>query len=420
MKKLILSLIFFMMLFGASSQKVYFIYIQTENEQPFFVRMNDKTYSSSASGYLILSKLRDSTYNFQIGFPQNKWPDQKFSVQMNTKDHGYLLKNFGDKGWGLFDMQTLSVQMVAKSEVKTENVIANNDVSKFTEILAKAVDDSTLKQKPAPIKSDEKKTEVLVAQPIVKKEEPKLIQDTALITRAEEKKKETLIKPEEKKLATEKNEVLDPPALKVIEKEPVKKEPLSYAKSTVKRRYEGVTMEGYGMSFTDDLGNGKIDTINITIPNQKTISGNSGTQPVEEKKFLDIKTEPVKIVKDTIVQKTESSVVSTDKNVEGKTVFKNNCPAIANETDFLELRRKMASALNDDGMLEEARKYFKMKCFYTAQIKNLAVLFLNDESKYRFFDTAYKYVSDIENYGSLQSELKEEYYINRFKAMLRN
>lgn len=80
----------------------------------------------------------------------------------------------------------------------------------------------------------------------------------------------------------------------------------------------------------------------------------------------------------------------------------------------------MAASENDEDMLNEAKKYFKIKCFTTSQLKNLSTLFLNDEGKYKFFDTAYSYVTDTENFSSLQAELKEEYYINRFRAMLRN
>jgi hypothetical protein len=36
-----------------------------------------------------------------------------------------------------------------------------------------------------------------------------------------------------------------------------------------------------------------------------------------------------------------------------------------------------------------------------------------------FFDAAYQYVSDLENFSTLQSALKDEYFINRFKAMIR-
>ena len=79
----------------------------------------------------------------------------------------------------------------------------------------------------------------------------------------------------------------------------------------------------------------------------------------------------------------------------------------------------MAGEDNDDNMVTEARKYFKTKCFTSLQVKNLGALFLTDESRYKFFDMAYPYVSDVENFSSLGSELKDPYYINRFKAMLR-
>jgi hypothetical protein len=70
-------------------------------------------------------------------------------------------------------------------------------------------------------------------------------------------------------------------------------------------------------------------------------------------------------------------------------------------------------------MIAEAKKVFRSKCFSTQQIRNLGALFLTDEGRYKFFDAAYNFVSDAVNFPSLQSELKEEYYINRFKAMLR-
>ena len=61
----------------------------------------------------------------------------------------YLLKNFNEKGWGLFDLQTLAVKINLMdgvySEVKTEP--KNKDESVFTQILAKASDDSTLLEK---------------------------------------------------------------------------------------------------------------------------------------------------------------------------------------------------------------------------------------------------------------------------------
>jgi hypothetical protein len=71
-----------------------------------------------------------------------------------------------------------------------------------------------------------------------------------------------------------------------------------------------------------------------------------------------------------------------------------------------------------DNMLKTAKKYFRSKCFSTEQIKDLSYLFLTNEGKYRFFDAAYPYTSDSDQYEMLQAQLSDEYYINRFKALI--
>ena len=423
MRKIILSLIFSIFMLQVSAQKVYYIYLQTESDQPFFVRLNEKVHSSSASGYLILSKMRDSTYTFIIGFPGNKWPEQKYSTTIGGKDHGYILKNFADKGWGLFDLQNFSVQMPATNEKKLERQSPKTDVSKFTEILAKAVDDSTLMQRPIQPKAEEKKTEVAVVA-VEKKEDTKISDSLPQETKPVEKKSEVILNPEENKSGKESIVAKETPAPGVIETDTVKSN--GYKKSAVSRKSESSTTEGFGLIFIDQYEDGTIDTISIVIPNLRPEMKEIKEEPVEEKKIMEIKPVAVKLP-DTIVKAeikdTAGHTLIKEKQQEAtpdKPDLKNKCSVTADETDFLDLRKNMASAMNNDGMIEEAKKYFKLKCFSTMQIRNLGFLFLNEEGKYRFFDNAYSAVSDIEKFGTLQSELKEEYYINRFKAMLRN
>jgi hypothetical protein len=148
MKRTLLICSFALLASLLSAQKIYFIYLQTETGEPFFVRMNDKLYSSESSGYLILPRLKDSTYKFKLGFP-SKDIDLDFTASINKKDHGYLIKNLGEKGWGLFDLQSLDLQMSA-SNVKKETGFYNTNtatqVNAFTALLAKATDDPTLRQ----------------------------------------------------------------------------------------------------------------------------------------------------------------------------------------------------------------------------------------------------------------------------------
>jgi hypothetical protein len=95
-----------------------------------------------------------------------------------------------------------------------------------------------------------------------------------------------------------------------------------------------------------------------------------------------------------------------------------DCKVFADNEDFLKLRKKMASENSDDNMIKVAKKAFHSKCFSTEQVKNLSFLFLTNEGKYRFFDGAYAFVSDSNQYIILQSQLTDSYYINRFRAMI--
>ena len=97
----------------------------------------------------------------------------------------------------------------------------------------------------------------------------------------------------------------------------------------------------------------------------------------------------------------------------------NNCRDEASGDDFLKLRKKMAAAATDDDMILVAKKVFKSKCFTTEQLKNLSVLFLTDKGRYDFFDASYAYVSDINNFSSLENQLTDTYFINRFRVMIR-
>ncbi|HWR33260.1 MAG TPA: DUF4476 domain-containing protein, partial [Chitinophagaceae bacterium] len=190
----------------------------------------------------------------------------------------------------------------------------------------------------------------------------------------------------------------------------------AYQQSVVIKKSESSTTEGFGLIFIDNYGNGTNDTIRLLIPNPKPVIDVIADQPKEEKKFLDITTDTANRSEASVVTKQPQSI----ETVTEKSLVKKECSSQATESDFFKLRKIMAAAEGDDDMISEARKYFKTQCFTTEQIKNISLLFLNDEGKYKFFDAAYNYAADAANFSSLQNEIKDEYYITRFKAMLRN
>ncbi len=115
LKGLALSVFFLVLTLKGFTQKSYFIYIQADNKQPFYLVMNQKKLNSSPIGYLIVPKLAPDEYKVQLGFPDNQAPEQDFVIKIDKKDAGYALKKF-DNGWGLFNFQTMDVIMGVPKE----------------------------------------------------------------------------------------------------------------------------------------------------------------------------------------------------------------------------------------------------------------------------------------------------------------
>lgn len=350
-----------------SGQQSRFIYIQTENKQPFYIKMDKQILSSSVYGHIIIGQLADSTYTISAGFPRNEWPEQKITITVKETDAGYLLKNFGQKGWGLVNLQNTQLIMADKKadEVKAVETELTGDA--FSTILAAVVNDPT------------------IAQRIVVKNE----------VRTEERPVET-------------KTALKPNA-------PITK--LKYS----------VTAEGVNIIYLD-LVNGIADTISVLFP--AAISGASGepktgnekTQAEQVKgeakkndsKFIDMELPNPNQKPDS--GKTAVFVISEKKVLD--TGFNSNCKNLASRDEFLSLRKQMTAIEDYDDMINAARKKFKDNCFTTEQIKNLGSLFLKDEGKYKFYNAAYPYVSDLYNFYALEKQLTDNYFITKFKAML--
>ena len=392
MKSFILVLLILSVKMVSIAQQNHFVYLQTDNKQSFYVKINDKLFSSSSSGYAVIPKLQTGSYSFTIGFPKNEWPQQTVTIKIDNNDLGFILKIFGDKGWGLFNILTLNVTMASSAIANTLTPVAQNKTDGFSNVLADVVNTPALK---------EEKIEKIVADSL-----PSLNTPIAIIP------------------AKEFNSV------KIIT----------------------TTLDNNGRfaKYIDSTEN-TIDTVQLFIPYEKIAVENSVKEekPKEKKeeikpeaKFLNIELPNPNSTRDTTNNKTAqviSEVVSIMPQKEVPAITINNeplkpanepllkplsinsdCKSLANENDFMKLRKKMVAENKDDDMISVARKAFKSNCFSTEQIKNLGVLFLKEEGRYRFFDASYPFVYDSQNYNALQAQLTDEYLINRFKAMIRH
>ena len=363
--------------------------MQTDNKQPFYIKINDKLYSSSAGGYAIVPKLQKGDYKFLVGFPKNEFAQQTINVSVDG-DAGYMLKNFGDKGWGLYNIQTMSVNMAGEGATTASATTIKTKSDDFSNTLAGVVNTPSIKK--------EETVAPVVATPVIVPS--------------------------------------------------VETKPVVVAKTASAIKEMSSTLDNSGRSIVYNDG---ADTIRIFIPYDKPVATlvtepdpavrKETKDPIKkDSKFLDIEldnpntnveakteaTKPVTAVAETkteepVVKATEPKATEPIASKELKPLMINSdCKSIATDDDFLKIRKKMASEDTDDAMIAAAKKMFKLKCYSTDQIKNLSVLFLKDSGKYAFFDAAYPFINDTYNFGKLEAQLSDAYYITRFKAMIRN
>jgi Domain of unknown function (DUF4476) len=421
MKKIIFSIFLsFLFYFSTIAQQNHFIYLQTEGKQPFYVKLDKKILSSSSAGYLIIPKLTEGNYTLLLGFPKNEWAEQSLDVTIQKNDIGYLVKNFNEKGWALVDMN--SYQIIYN---KANQSIATKPAEKPQPPVITPPTE-VVKEAPKPITKEEPKPIVKETEKEIVKEQPKPIVKEQPPTEVIKELPKPIVNPSAQQTAKE-------TATQAVPKE----EGATIAKIT--KLFTSKSNTGFEMVY-QVKNNSSVDTVRIFIPIQDNITQTPITTPpievVKETAKPIIKEEPKPAVKEaeketvkeqpkpfTKEQPPIEEVKNTVKEVvptPTKSSHQANCKNLANEEDYKKLRKKMASADTDNEMLYRAFTTFQKQCYTTDQIKTLSFLFLTDDGKYKFFDTAYPYVYDIDNFPKLAQLLSEEYYIKRFNAMLKN
>ena len=467
------------------TQRDHFIYIQADNKQPFYVKMNKKLLSSTASGYIIIPRLQDSSYKLSIGFPKNEWAEQQLTCNINQSDAGFLLKNFGEKGWGLFNLQSMALVMADTAVVTDIAVVKKeNKPDVFAEMLSNVVNDPSIRnaQNKENVHADVKHpaNKVTGNKKGVNDKKGNVKSKIAKISSKKNKDNVSLLYVDKSKGVNDTVNVLIPLAGNNIKKNDtipgsyLVKEivPVQVANDSVLNKDVAnkeivpvpnkITSDSVPPDTKKDeavIIAPKTDSVVSIIPEVKkdepvaiTVKKDSVVtiQPEIKKEEPVVviakkdsvvtilpeikKDEPVAVTTKTdsviaiqpVVKKDEKTITPEPVIPKDQDIVKSKplpgfalCKIIADGDEFLDLRKKMVKSSSDNEKLFHAHKAFLKKCFTTKFIERLSILFADDNGRYKFFDDAYQYVSDRENFPLLAEQLKDEYFINRFKAMLR-
>ncbi|HZE83817.1 MAG TPA: DUF4476 domain-containing protein [Puia sp.] len=389
----------FFLIAGRSYTQTYFVLIRADNSQPFYVHTGGRSFSSSGQGHLIVPQLKDSTYTFTIGFPKKLFPEQEFVITINRKDLEYQLKNMGEKGWGLFNPQTLELKMPVKIDTPATKLhpdgVRKDDA--FSRLMAGVVSDTAVMYNTYAIAEPPKDAprEPMRSLPTelpkdssgaLRKETPKA--DTEMVAASAAKspsvRADSIMTPVF---------VATPPSLNASGiKRDLSKDSSASKTSFIEKLSEKKTAKGMRLVYTDHIPGSRADTILIIIPADSSLRSLPARQ-------------------DTLKKGTGPPVLATRP-----TVINSDCRDFATAYDVDKLRVKLLATPRDDDKLLAARKVFKTKCFSTAQIRALSEVFAAEGDKYRFLETAYPFVSD-EHFPELSALFADPLYGGRFRAM---
>jgi len=457
---------------GVSRAQDYFVFIQADNNQSFYVRLGGQVYASSAGGHLILSQLKDSTYSLVLGLPGQAALERRYTVAIRQKDLEFRLKDQGGKGWGLYDEQAKEMKTPEPGGREVEAVppgLKKDDA--FSRLMAGVVQDTAVlyntyaMAEPSTdsargVKSDSVPaagvstagaagsasgsavttpggavsgvttgigSDTLVRAPLIA---PPVRDSSSKLGEANDRAGAVLP-------AGENVVVVDSGAAVVV---PATVKPVNRPKNVVKLSERKLT-RSVRLSFADRSAGKKADTIVLFIPvdTPAVIKGNirqgHGTDsgrvagprahgPNPDSPLLgpaqnSVSSHPAVPVPEALRPRPVDTPRKSPETRSALPFVNSDCHNYATDYDVDKLRVKLLEATKDEDRIVAARKVFKTRCFATRQIRALSEVFTSDAGKYRFFEAAYPFCSDSQ-FSELGGLLADPVYSGKFRAMVQH
>ncbi len=364
--KSILFLIIFQLGIISLLNAQHYLFIEADGQQPFYIKRGSEAYSSTASGFLILSKLTAKEIDFIIGFPNKLYPEVSFKVNGLDRDRGFLLKQDEGKGWVLIDRAGSG--MIAGGAVTPQlfSAVSGNSSAGFADLLADATGDKSLLEK----------TSYTPTTPT----------------------KQVAVSPKTNSSGGPTKKPQSPQAT-----------PKPKSWGIIRSIVQSDDSTSIRIAFFEKNAKEKWDTILIEI----------------EKPLMSIAPEKIEIDSSRSALRLEKKVNLSEQSLSplsntAENIVSTECKnPVALPKDVKEVQRKMSKSSSSDEQIAIALKAMAERCFTTRQVKELGTVFWEEENRLLFFTTVRKWVSDPALYSELEQSLLQEGSKRSFREMLK-
>jgi hypothetical protein len=407
-----------------SEPLTYFVLIQADDGQAFYIRLDNQLYSSSPAGHLILARLKDSVYTITVGFPGQTYPEQKYLLNIHQKDWALRLTR-QDNRWGLFDGQGQAIAPVADPSTSEKPMLAaTKKDDAFSQLMSAIVQDTAVMYNTYAAPTDSTQPAALVSS--ATSAPATTATTTTPITRdssgSPHSPTDTLSSHPAAPLS-----VTAAPLSVTAAPLSVTAAPLSVtidpaipsAPTGVVKLSEHRSTQSLSLVYADHPADQKTDTIDVVIPVDSQTSAIALVQSSDTSHSTATRhSQTIDTPRSTPGRppQSDSQTPPTTVNKSSAIFVNSDCHAFATTYDVDKLRVRMLSASKDDDRTQTAYKVFKTKCFTTKQIRALSEVFATDAAKFKFLATAYPFVSD-DDFPELVNLLSDPVYTGRFRTM---
>lgn len=391
---------------AAIAQSTHYIYIQSEQRSPFYVRMGQQTFSSSAFGHLILSGLKDSTYFVHIGFPRQQGQEHQFRIALNRKDRGFELKRNSSGNIILYDWHSEQSLLPAAAKETQSSAGAAVRSDTYSKLMAAVVNDSAVLFKtiasvePEPVSDT---VNVVAVAEVSSIDSAAIVPDSTVMAKEvsvsdSSSVAESRVVPDSARSDT----LFAATEMTVIDSSAIVSPDVTSVASADSMETSASVLPGWKLSESAS------DSAWHYVFVDRGASGGDTVVVVIDKEF-----EPA-------ARTVEQEPVRHDSASAPKLVMMNSdCQKFASENDLDRLRLAVLREATQEDRIEVSKKTFRTMCFTTKHILALSELFLTDEYRFNFFSAAYPFVSDSGNFRTLLNQLSDPVYVEKFRTMVR-
>ncbi|SFV33405.1 protein of unknown function [Thermoflavifilum thermophilum] len=419
---------------GYAQEEKHFVYIQSDQHQLFYVKLNNQIISANPPGYVVLSPVPPGKLDIVIGFPRNEYPEQRYQLNLPPhQDKGYLLKRINDQEFALYDLHQYtelkpvaiaqgqgfdyplasradtqinpSKKLQAKSPGPIKDTTPNADQIRFRQLLMAA---ATAGQ------PEESISIAHIQKPISNEHNPapgsEPAPDTASRQAAQEKPKAIY-------------QLTHTPQTDTLQAA----KPVFTPDTSV---YAAIPAETNAGDTSMESILQKLRRLADEIPSSNKDSLSSSTQVTSAEQNVASPDNPMQVTSATssapqagnqpplqfIQFDTTSRKQAPRQHI---AMINSDCAQVLDEKQFEELRNKVAAQRSDAAMLKVVQRNLKNRCFTTHQVEILVYLFTTESYRYRFVEWVYPHVADSEQFKQLIRIFPDDAYQARFRSLIR-